>query len=121
MRALSGHHDLGMHWIIRSIRSLTPEIVDLLLAAAEERPGLGAGIGLSQLRGAPSRTGAEDSAFGTRSNHVVVKILAGHRAEQDPHRRGSESSFRSLLEEVKHSRWRGLVDRIRYLLLLHIN
>ncbi|WP_413100420.1 FAD-binding oxidoreductase [Streptomyces sp. Inha503] len=76
----------GMHWELRTrnIAELTPDIIDLLTGWAETRPGPGAGIGLRQFHGAATRVGADDSAFGLRTNHVAVEISAGHGPDEEP-------------------------------------
>lgn len=75
-----------MHWELRtrSVAVLTPDIIDVLIAAAGQRPGRGAGIGLRQFHGAATRVGAGDTAFGRRTAHVVVEISAGRGPADDP-------------------------------------
>lgn len=75
----------GMHWDIRTrtVATLTPAVVDLLIASAEARPGPGAGIGLRRFHGAATRVGADDTAFGLRTPHVVVEISAGRGPEEN--------------------------------------
>ncbi|MFC5823670.1 BBE domain-containing protein [Nonomuraea insulae] len=75
----------GMHWDIRTrtVATLTPAVMDLLIASAEARPGPGAGIGLRQFHGAATRAGADDTAFGLRTPHVVLEISAGRGPDED--------------------------------------
>ncbi|MFE3600434.1 FAD-binding oxidoreductase [Streptomyces sp. NPDC059142] len=75
----------GMHWDLRTrtVPALTPEIIDVLKDAAEARPGPGAGIGLRRFHGAATRVGADDTAFGLRTAHMVVEISAG-RGPHEP-------------------------------------
>lgn len=77
---------IGMHWDVRTRRIAvpTPEIVDVVAAAAESRPGPGAVIGLRQFHGTATRVGADDTAFGLRSPHVAVEITAGRGWHEDP-------------------------------------
>ncbi|WP_419997830.1 FAD-binding oxidoreductase [Streptomyces boninensis] len=79
------HVPRGMHWDLRTrtIAALTPDITDLLVASAEARPGPGAGIGLRQFHGAATRVGADDTAFGLRTGHIVVEISAGRGPDED--------------------------------------
>ena len=77
---------VGRHWSLRtrSVATLTPEVVDVLIAAAQERPGPGAGLGLRHFHGAATRVGADDTAFGRRTNHVAIEISAGRGPDEDP-------------------------------------
>ncbi len=89
------HVPTGMHWDIRTrtVAALTPELVGLLSARIEARPGPGAGIGLRPLHGAAARVGADDTAFGRRDRHVVLEISAGRGPDEDPepYRRWADS------------------------------
>jgi FAD/FMN-containing dehydrogenase len=87
----------GMHWDIRTrtIAELTPEIIDLLTGLAEARPGPGAGIGLRQFHGAATRVGADDTAFGLRTPHVVVEISAGRGPDDEA------GPYRTWVEDVR--------------------
>ncbi|MDR7302938.1 FAD-binding oxidoreductase [Haloactinomyces albus] len=80
------HVPNGMHWDIRTrtVATLTSELIALLSAWIEERPGPGAGIGLRPLHGAAARVGADDTAFGRRDSHVVLEISAGRGPDEDP-------------------------------------
>lgn len=75
----------GLHWDIRTrtIAALTPEIISLLIAAAEKRPGPGTGIGLRQFHGAATRVGVTDTAFGVRDEHVLLEVSAGRAPGDD--------------------------------------
>ncbi|GAA4185458.1 FAD-dependent oxidoreductase [Streptosporangium oxazolinicum] len=75
----------GMHWDIRTrtVAALTPAVMELLIASAEARPGPGAGIGLRRFHGAATRVGADDTAFGLRTDHVLVEISAGRGPDED--------------------------------------
>ncbi|GAA5099939.1 FAD-binding oxidoreductase [Nocardia iowensis] len=75
----------GLHWDLRTrtVAALTPGILDLLIGLAEQRPGPGTGIGLRQFHGAATRVGADDTAFGLRTNHVVIEISAGRGPGDD--------------------------------------
>ncbi|MFG3258384.1 FAD-binding oxidoreductase [Streptomyces sp. NPDC048172] len=107
-RELLGQFDravpTGMHWDLRTrtVAALTPEIIRVLLDAAESRPGPGAGIGVRQFHGAATWVGADDTAFGTRAPHVVVEISAGRGPDDaddtaDTYRKWAEG-VRSALE-----------------------
>ncbi|TDD16075.1 FAD-binding oxidoreductase [Nonomuraea diastatica] len=87
----------GMHWDLRTrtVSALTPEIIDLLISSAEARPGPGAGIGIRQFHGAATRVGADDTAFGLRTSHVVVEISAGRGPDEDA------SVYRKWAEDVR--------------------
>lgn len=69
----------GMHWDIRTrtIAHLTPEIIEVLLRAADARPGPAATIGLRHFHGAATRHPLAGSAFGRRDEHMVIEISAG--------------------------------------------
>ncbi|GAB3839109.1 FAD-dependent oxidoreductase [Kribbella italica] len=86
----------GMHWDLRtrSVATLTPDIIDILIAAADRRPGPGAGIGVRQFHGAATRVGADQTAFGRRSAHVVLEISGGRPAHEDP------DAYRAWVEDV---------------------
>ncbi|WP_410813468.1 FAD-binding oxidoreductase [Micromonospora sp. 067-2] len=86
----------GMHWEIRtrSIAALTPDIIDVLIAGANTRPGPGAGIGLRQFHGAATRVDAEATAFGLRTPHIVLEISAGRAPHEDA------APFRDWVEAV---------------------
>ncbi|MCG7310534.1 FAD-binding oxidoreductase [Brachybacterium sp. ACRRE] len=77
----------GMHWCMRArtVRALTPEVIQTLLAAAEDRPGPGAGIGMRQFHGAATDVPADATAFGRREEHVALEISAGWTDGEDPH------------------------------------
>ena len=79
------HVPNGMHWDLRTrtIATLTPDIIDLLIKAAAARPGPGAGIGLRRFHGAATRIGADDTAFGLRAEHTVIEISAGRGPGED--------------------------------------
>ncbi|MBK1787253.1 FAD-binding oxidoreductase [Prauserella cavernicola] len=87
----------GMHWDLRTrtIATLTPDIIDLLVGFAAARPGPGAGIGLRPFHGAATRVGADDTAFGLRTRHVVVEISAGRQADEEA------SAYRGWADEVR--------------------
>src|SRR5262249_21251335 len=87
----------GMHWDIRTrtVAVLTADIIDVLLSSAEAPPGPGAGIGLRQFHGAATRVGADDTAFGLRTGHVVVEISAGRGPDEDA------SEFRNWADAVR--------------------
>ncbi|WP_210583083.1 FAD-binding oxidoreductase [Streptomyces sp. GESEQ-35] len=93
------HVPHGMHWDLRTrtIAAPTPGIIDLLISSAEARPGPGAGIGLRQFHGAATRVGADDTAFGLRTGHVVVEISAGRGPDDDA------SAYRKWAEDVRTS------------------
>lgn len=76
----------GMHWCMRArtVRALTPEVIATLLAAAEDRPGPGAGIGMRQFHGAATDVPADATAFGRREEHVALEISAGWTDGEDP-------------------------------------
>ncbi|MEV1043908.1 FAD-binding oxidoreductase [Streptomyces sp. NPDC049916] len=87
----------GMHWTLRtrSVASLTPEITDILTRAAGDRPGPGAGLGMRRFHGAATRVGADDTAFGRRTPHILVEISAGRSPEEDP------GPYRAWAEQVR--------------------
>jgi hypothetical protein len=87
----------GMHWDLRTrtIATLTPAIVDLVVRFAEARPGPRTGIGLRPFHGAATRIGADDTAFGLRARHIVVEISAGHH----PHE--NASTYRKWVDDVR--------------------
>jgi Berberine and berberine like len=93
------HVPQGMHWSLRtrSVASLTPEVVELLVSAADRRPGPGAGLGLRHFHGAAARVGADDTAVGLRRDHVLVEISAGRDPAEDP------GPYRDWVEEVSAS------------------
>lgn len=84
----------GMHWDLRtrSVSALTPEVIDVLVRAADARPGPGAGIGVRQFHGAATRVGPDDTAFGRRDRHVLIEISAGRGPDEDagPYREWAE-------------------------------
>ena len=86
----------GMHWDLRTrtIAAPTPEIIDVLIGWAEAVPGPRAGIGLRQFHGAATRVGADDTAFGLRTRHVVVEIAAGRMPDEAP------GAYRSWADDV---------------------
>ncbi len=86
----------GMHWDLgtRTVAALTPDIIEVLVRAAGTRPGPGAGIGLRQFHGAATRVGADDTAFGLRTPHLVVEISAGRGPQEDP------GAYRSWVDGV---------------------
>ncbi|WP_461035043.1 FAD-binding oxidoreductase [Streptomyces mayteni] len=86
----------GMHWDLgtRTVAEPTPDIAEILIRAAEARPGPGAGIGLRPFHGAATRVGADDTAFGLRTRHLVVEISAGRGPREDP------GPYRSWLDGV---------------------
>lgn len=75
----------GMHWDLRTrtVSALTPDVLDILVDSAEHRPGPGAAIGLRPFHGAATRVGADDTAFGVRTSHVVIEISAGREPDDD--------------------------------------
>lgn len=86
----------GMHWDLRtrSVAALTPDINNILIDAADQRPGPGAGIGVRQFHGAATRVGADETAFGRRTTHVVLEISAGRGPNTDP------TPYRAWVEHV---------------------
>jgi hypothetical protein len=68
----------GRHYELRTrtVRSLGDDVIQTLLRAGESRTSALSGIAIHHFHGAATRVPLGDTAFGIRSDHFVVEIVA---------------------------------------------
>ena len=68
----------GRHYELRTrtVRSLGDDVTDTLLRAGESKSSAFSGIAIHHFHGAATRIPLGDTAFGIRSDHMVVEIVA---------------------------------------------
>jgi FAD/FMN-containing dehydrogenase len=68
----------GRHYELRTrtVRSLGDDVTDTLLRAGESKSSTFSGIAIHHFHGAATRIPLGDTAFGLRSDHMVVEIVA---------------------------------------------
>jgi FAD/FMN-containing dehydrogenase len=67
----------------RWLRRLSEESISALVAAVRQRPSPGCAIATHEFRGAAARVPVETTAFGLRSDHTLVEIVAISDADRD--------------------------------------
>jgi FAD/FMN-containing dehydrogenase len=78
---------VGRHYAAqtRSLARLTPEAISTLVASGQRRSSPFSGIIIHDFRGAATRIPLAATAFGLRSEHYLIEIIAAweHTAEDD--------------------------------------
>lgn len=91
----------GRHYELRTVNvdALSAPVIDALVAAGSARTSEMSAISLHHFHGAPTRVGVTDTAFGLRTPHLVVEIIAAWE-KSDPdasrHRHWAQSLFSEL-------------------------
>ncbi|HEX8891983.1 MAG TPA: FAD-binding oxidoreductase [Terriglobales bacterium] len=69
---------IGRHYALqtRSVAQLTPEVISILVAGAQQRSSPFSGIIVHDFRGAATRVPVAATAFGLRTEHFVVEMIA---------------------------------------------
>jgi hypothetical protein len=90
----------GRHYELRTrtVHCLSDAIIDTLLRAGASRTSVFSGIAIHHFHGAATRVPLGDSAFGFRSDHLVVEVVAAWDPDDDaePHRRWAETVYAEL-------------------------
>ncbi|MFJ6900636.1 FAD-binding oxidoreductase [Streptomyces hokutonensis] len=78
----------GRHMDVRTrtVAALTSEVRDVLNSGAQKMTSPFSGIVLHSLRGAATRVPVGDTAFGNRTAHVMVEMIAIWEPDDAPHR-----------------------------------
>ena len=78
----------GRHYELRTrtVRSLGDDVIETLLRAGESRTSAFSGIAIHHFHGAATRVPLGDTAFGIRSDHIVVEIVAAWDPADDGRR-----------------------------------
>lgn len=90
----------GRHYELRTrtVRSLNQDVIQNLLRAGESRTSAFSGIAIHHFHGAATRVPLGDTAFGIRSDHFVVEIVAAWEPSDDGarHRDWADSVYFAL-------------------------
>ncbi|AKS35487.1 FAD-binding oxidoreductase [Mycolicibacterium goodii] len=91
----------GRHYALRTVNvdTLSPGVIDALVAAGSARTSPVSALSTHHFHGASTRVGAADTAFGLRTPHLVVEIIAAWEPSHgDParHRHWAQSLFDEL-------------------------
>lgn len=88
------HHEMRT----RTTAALSPGVVDVILDAGDRRTSPFSGVSIHHFHGAATRIPLIDSAFGLRSPHLMVEILAAWDPADDgaAHRQWAEDVYRAL-------------------------
>src|SRR3984957_2181526 len=87
LAAMYGQFVFGRHMEIRTrtVAELTPEVRDLLNSGAQGMSSPYSAIVLHCLKGAATRVAVRDTAFGNRTAHVMVEMIAIWEPDEAPH------------------------------------
>ena len=91
----------GSHWDVRtrSLPALAADAADAIIAAKARAASPLCSIFWHHFHGAATRMGPNDTAFGVRSEHIMVEIVAGWKPDGDggaAHRRWAQDLWQSL-------------------------
>jgi FAD/FMN-containing dehydrogenase len=79
----------GRHYALRTrtVSSYTPEVITALIEAGESQSSVLSGVFIHHFHGAATRVAADATAFGIRTPHFVVEIMAAWEPDDDktPH------------------------------------
>jgi FAD/FMN-containing dehydrogenase len=91
----------GSHWDVRtrSLPALTADAADAIIAAKSRAASPLCSIFWHHFHGAATRIAPDSTAFGVRSEHIMVEIVAGWKPDGDDsaaHRRWAQDLWQSL-------------------------
>lgn len=93
----------GRHYELRTVNvdALSAGVIEALVAAGSDRPSPLSAVSVHHCHGASTRVGATDTAFGIRTPHLVVEIIAAW----EPTATGTECDGDPESEAVRHRHW----------------
>lgn len=93
----------GRHYELRTanVAGLSSAVIDALVHAGSNRTSPFSAVGIHHFHGASTRVGATDTAFGIRTPHFVVEIIAAWEHEEGTvHRQWAQSLYENVLADA---------------------
>jgi FAD/FMN-containing dehydrogenase len=90
----------GRHYEMRTanVAALSSEVIDALVRAGADRTSPLSAVGIHHFHGASTRVGVADTAFGIRTPHFMVEIIAAWEpGDGAAHRQWAQSLYESIL------------------------
>jgi FAD/FMN-containing dehydrogenase len=94
---------LGRHYEIRTanVATLSSAVIDALMHAASTRESPFSAVGIHHFHGASTRVGAADTAFGVRTPHFVLEVIAAWEpGEGAVHQQWAQALYASVLPDA---------------------